>query len=447
MDDMSEQSGPTTGSTTGSTTGNPTGQQNDQQTDQPTGDPSGQHGGPRVSGEQMRDLNRLRRSTTDRYFAGVAGGLGRHLDIDPTIIRVLLAVLTFFGGAGLLLYGAFWLFVPEDGRDRAPIELGSEMRRVIIIVAAVIAGSLVFGAPFFGDGVGVSYPLFPILVIGLIGLAIYTTRDQRRQSPDRNQPPPPWGTSAPPTTPEGSTMSATDTHTDPVHQSGQQPPAWMPPPTPAYVPPPPRPRRTGLVLFWPTLALIAIGLGSLGIYDIANPVTVSAYAALAVTVTAVMLLVGAFLGRPGGLIALGLVSSLALLVTSVVGAATGGDVENRQLDIRPANPAALADSYHVSTGSIRLDLSGVRELSELDGRDVAVSLNAGDITVLVPEGLNVNVDADIRYAGEIRVGDTTRGGFDPSVNETLSTSSETNTPTLDLQVDARVGAISVQELP
>jgi len=436
---MSEQSGPTTGSTTGSTTDSPTGQQ----TEQPTGQSTGQQSGPRVSGEQMRDLNRLRRSTTDRYFAGVAGGLGRHLDIDPTIIRVLLAVLTFFGGAGLLLYGAFWLFVPEDGRDRAPIELGSEMRRVIIIVAAVIAGTLVFGAPFFGDGFGVSYPLFPILVIGLIGLAIYTTRDQRRQSPDRNQPPPPWGTSAPPTTPEGSTMSVTDTHTD----LGQQPPAWMPPPTPAYVPPPPRPRRTGLVLFWPTLALIAIGLGTLGIYDIANPVTVSAYAALAVTVTAVMLLVGAFLGRPGGLIALGLVSSLALLVTSLVGAATGGNMDNRELDMRPTSPSALADSYHVSTGSIQLDLSGVRELSALDGRDVAVSLNAGDITVLVPEGLNVNVDADIRYAGEIRVGDITRGGFDPSVNETLSTSSETGTPTLDLEVDARVGSISVQELP
>ena len=38
------------------------------------------------------------------------------------------------------------------------------------------------------------------------------------------------------------------------------------PPAPAYVPPP-RPRRTGLVLFWPTLALIAIALGTLGIFD------------------------------------------------------------------------------------------------------------------------------------------------------------------------------------
>ena len=440
---MSEQSGPSTGSTTDTPAGSPTGN--------PTSNPTGQRG-PRVSAEQMRDLSRLRRSTSDRYFAGVAGGLGRHLDIDPTIIRVLLAVLTFFGGAGLLVYGAFWLFVPEDGRDRAPIELGSEMRRVVLIVAAVLAASLVFGAPFFGDGGGLSFPLFPFLVIGLIGLVIYAASGQRRQTPDRNQPPPPWGsTSAPPTTPEGSTMSATDTLVDPGHESSDQPsnqpPAWMPPPRPAFVPPPPRPRRTGLVLFWPTLALIAIGLGSLGIYDIENPVTLSAYAALAVTVTAVMLLIGAFRGRPGGLIALGLVSSLALLVTSIVGAATAGTVDNRELLVRPSNPAALADSYRISNGSILVDLSRMRELSELDGRDLALRLNAGEITVLVPEGLNVNVDADIRYAGEIRVGDVTRDGFDQSVTRTVSTSSKPGTPTLDLDVDSRVGSISVEEVP
>ena len=131
-----------------------------------------------------------------------------------------------------------------------------------------------------------------------------------------------------------------------------------------------------------------------------------------------MLLVGAFVGRPGGLIALGLASSLALLVTSIVGAATGGSVNNRELLVRPTNPAALADSYRVSNGSILIDLSRMRELSALDGRDLAVSLNAGEITVLVPEGLNVDVDADIRYAGEISVGDITREGFDQSVNRT-----------------------------
>ncbi len=57
-------------------------------------------------------------SRSDRKVAGVAGGLARHLDIDPLILRVAFVVLVFFGGAGLILYGAGWLLVPEDGAER-----------------------------------------------------------------------------------------------------------------------------------------------------------------------------------------------------------------------------------------------------------------------------------------------------------------------------------------
>ena len=67
--------------------------------------------------DEIRDLGRLRRSPHDRKVAGVAGGLARHLDIDPIILRVAFVVLVFFGGAGLILYGACWLLVPEDGTD------------------------------------------------------------------------------------------------------------------------------------------------------------------------------------------------------------------------------------------------------------------------------------------------------------------------------------------
>jgi phage shock protein PspC (stress-responsive transcriptional regulator) len=422
---MNEQSGPQTGS------------QTDNQSE-----PPGQQGGPRVSADQMRNVDRLRRSTTDRYIAGVAGGLGRHFDIDPTVIRVVLAVLAFFGGAGVLIYGAVWLFVPEDGDDRAPIEVGTDARRIILIVAGVIALSIVFGTPFIGGGWGGGFPI-SLFVIGLVALAVFATRDQRRHSPNRNQPPPPWGSVpvTPPPVPRGSTMTTTDTFTDP----GQQPPAWMPPPVPAYAPPP-RPRRTGLVLFWPTLALIAIALGTLGIFETSNSVTISAYAALAVAISGLMLLVGAFVGRPGGLIALGLASSIALLVTSIVGAATGGtSVENKDLRAVPTTAAALEADYHLPTGTIELDLTRIRDLSELNRRLVDLSVNAGEVTVLVPRGLNVHVDADIRYAGQIDVGDLGRGGFGQSVDTTLTSSTAPGTPTLDLKIDARVGHIAVEQ--
>ena len=273
MDDMNEprdaQGGPQQGST--GTTDSPT-------------------QGPRVSGQQMRDVNRLRRSKTDRYIAGVAGGLGRHFDIDPTVIRVLLVVLTFFGGAGILVYGVIWLFVPEDGEDRAPIELSPDVLKIVLIVDRRGRADDRLRHPVLQRqlGLGLPVPAGDHRAGGGRDL-----RDPRPAPAQRPAPPPPWGTppaatgaatptSAPTSAPqEGTTMSTTDTQTDPYptssYQTGYQtgydyrgnqpPPAWMPPPPPAYVPPP-RPRRTGLVLFWPTLALIAIGLGTLGIVDV-----------------------------------------------------------------------------------------------------------------------------------------------------------------------------------
>lgn len=48
-------------------------------------------------------------------IAGVAAGVARYLDIDPTLVRIALVVLTFFGGVGVLLYGAGWILIPEEG--------------------------------------------------------------------------------------------------------------------------------------------------------------------------------------------------------------------------------------------------------------------------------------------------------------------------------------------
>ena len=410
------------------------------------GPATGSDVGPRVSGEQMRDVSRLRRSRTDRYIAGVAGGLGRHFDVDPTVIRVVLAVLTFFGGAGVLVYGAVWLFVPEDGKDRAPIEVGSEARRIILLVAAVIAVSIVFGTPFLGDSWRWGAP-FPLLLIGLVAVAVFATRAQR---PERNQPPPPWGSSpastptpqTPSNAPEGTPMTSTGTYTDPGYQ--QPPPAWMPPPAPAYVPPP-RPRRTGLVLFWPTVALIAIALGTLGIFDTSGAVPVSAYAVLAVAITAVMLLVGAFVGRPGGLIALGMVATVALGITSAIDSATGGDTSGESVRATPTSAALVQDEYRIPNGDLTLDLTGVTDLAALDGRDVDLRLYAGEIRVILPPGLNAEVDADLSLAGDISIDNEHLGGFDPSLNRTVTGSTDPDAPTVNLDIDVRIGQITVEQ--
>ncbi len=374
--------------------------------------------GPRVNGAQMRDLNRLRRSGSDRYIAGVAGGLGRHLDIDPTVVRVVLVVLTFFGGAGLMLYGALWLFVPEDGRDRAPLQLGPETRKLVLAVAIAIAALIFLGTTFSDQGWGFGFPV-PVILLAVVAIIVLTRRDRRREG-GQLAPPAPW---------------------DPVAAQQQ---AGMPPTPPAYLPPP-RPRRTGLVLFWPTLAAIAIALGTLGILDASSPVTITAYAALALAITGVMLLIGAFVGRPGGLIALGLASSLALGITGIIGAATGGDVAHYDVRAAPLTSADVRSQYSTSAGSLELDLSRVSDVAALDGEVVSVHVNAGEITVLVPRGLEVHVQASAHFLGEIDIEGVKHEGFGQTVSTTLGSSLGLDPPRLNLVLDVRVGQITVQQ--
>jgi phage shock protein C len=59
----------------------------------------------------------LRRSRPDRVIAGVCGGLGRYLGIDPVLLRIAFVVLTVTGGAGILLYLLAFAVIPEQQED------------------------------------------------------------------------------------------------------------------------------------------------------------------------------------------------------------------------------------------------------------------------------------------------------------------------------------------
>ena len=61
----------------------------------------------------------LRRSGDDRMLAGVAGGIARYLGADVTLVRVIIAALVVFTGAGAALYLAAWLLIPADGDDES----------------------------------------------------------------------------------------------------------------------------------------------------------------------------------------------------------------------------------------------------------------------------------------------------------------------------------------
>lgn len=57
---------------------------------------------------------RLHLSKSDRKIAGVCGGLGEFLNVDPILFRATFVVLAFVGGFGIVLYIALWLVMPED---------------------------------------------------------------------------------------------------------------------------------------------------------------------------------------------------------------------------------------------------------------------------------------------------------------------------------------------
>jgi phage shock protein C len=66
-------------------------------------------------------VRKLYRSETNRMIAGVCGGLAEYFHLDATLIRVIFVALTVLsGGAGVVVYGAMWLLVPDESKARPP---------------------------------------------------------------------------------------------------------------------------------------------------------------------------------------------------------------------------------------------------------------------------------------------------------------------------------------
>ena len=73
--------------------------------------------------------SQLRRSADDKMLAGVAGGIARYLNANVTLVRVIIAAIVLFTGAGAALYVAAWLLIPEDGNDQSIAAAWSARRR------------------------------------------------------------------------------------------------------------------------------------------------------------------------------------------------------------------------------------------------------------------------------------------------------------------------------
>jgi len=72
---------------------------------------------------------RLYRLRDGRVVAGVCAGLATYFGVDATLVRLAFALLTIFGGAGILLYLCAWIVIPEEGDGASIAESFVSKRR------------------------------------------------------------------------------------------------------------------------------------------------------------------------------------------------------------------------------------------------------------------------------------------------------------------------------
>lgn len=126
------------------------------------------------------DPRPLRRSSTKKVIAGVAGGLSDRFDIDVSIVRVIFVVLSFLWGLGAAIYLAMWAIVPRSSEARVDTEDGvqldaddtshSALLTVALLLGALCIGllftSVWWGGPRLGSGIGLLW--LGLLVVLLV---------------------------------------------------------------------------------------------------------------------------------------------------------------------------------------------------------------------------------------------------------------------------------------
>ncbi|MFC5005893.1 PspC domain-containing protein [Dactylosporangium cerinum] len=220
----------------------------------------------------------LVRPQQGRYVAGVCAAIGRATNTDPTLWRVIFAVLTLAGGISIVAYLLGWLLLPAEGDTGSPLEalLGrgrsttSAPLAIVIGVGAVLAFLLVMSRNVGPAAVGLA------VVIGVVALLV-RGQGNLLGAPQGNQPgggapgtppgpfvPPP----APATTPFPPSVPPFQSSTPPFQAAATGPagapsvhPAWLqhqaavtPPPVP---PAPTRPAMTPPVPPLPPLPPLA----------------------------------------------------------------------------------------------------------------------------------------------------------------------------------------------
>jgi phage shock protein PspC (stress-responsive transcriptional regulator) len=57
---------------------------------------------------------KLFRSRSNKMIAGICGGLAEYFDADPTVVRLIMALLVLAGGLSIWVYLVAWIIIPEQ---------------------------------------------------------------------------------------------------------------------------------------------------------------------------------------------------------------------------------------------------------------------------------------------------------------------------------------------
>ncbi len=438
----------------------------------------------------MSSIWTIRRSATDIKVTGLCGGVARYWGIDPTLIRVGMALLALSGGVGLVLYLAGWLLVPVEGKTNAAIDdlLGAQAPRwskeiwVGIVAAACIIAFAIFGAltPF---GVGPAILLAAIWYFGF-----YRDRKPRQSNPEITQP-----LSAPqkpeyefitysgPATPFTEAATAWRSRIEEnTRQSSTQNPAIWPAPPPNNVTPPPsstaeelghrqaflaEPDPVGIYSAAEVassksalpqrradshsakrlrlVALIVLGLtiAGLGIAEyLGASLPIAAYFGAALLVVGLGLIAAAWLGRARGMLPLGIILLIGALATSAIPAATQYDDWTRTIhgyttvaDLPPGG-----DSRDI--GGLTTDLSALTMTGDVTYQ---AHVDMGTLTVIVPPEAQVRVNYAVD-SGAVEVYDTVVAAGNELHDVYEPERAGPGTPVLTLDLSADMGRVVVR---
>lgn len=394
--------------------------------------------------QQQQQRPRLERLRSDRVIAGVASGFARHLGIDAAWVRIAFVVIALFGGAGILAYLVAWLAIPEEGVSESVLTTRTRQTPNITgwvgIGLIVLAGLILVGNTGLVDGeivfAGGLIALGVLLYRGDIGGkagGVDTSDPSDRQSPP--VPPVPAVAPAPQSSsPVTSYGIAGDTVTTPP------PPTEPPPPALAFQPTPHKPRRPPSPLGRLTMATLLIVIGVMGVGQSAgwwDPLARHYAGAVLVTLGGA-LVIGTLFGRARWLIAVGLISAPLLFAGALLDVPLeGGFGEPRYA---PATVADLQRDYRLVAGDMILDLSNL-ELDAGDSYEVDVSVAFGRLEVRIPDGVGVNVSAEVS-GGEIRIdGERVNEGINLDETEIYE-----GAGMIDLDLQVGFGELDVREM-